>query len=133
MKRNRIWRLRRAAFVLATFGGALLAGPLHAEDKKATGSPFDTIAKTKIFADRPEAKEFVRASRPPSEALGYLPTARTDPERPAPRTEAELKALEAELERGAAHNQASAGRRSAAKAAPSAHAQGTKADKTLAD
>jgi hypothetical protein len=107
----------------------LFAGPgLHAEDEKKTGgSPLDTIMHTKIWADVPEAKDFVRQSRRPSDDLDYQPTTGVDPTRPTPRTKSELEALKSELESGIAHNEARAGRRKQAKSSPTANAQKAKA------
>ncbi len=61
-------------------------------------TPLDTIMQTRIWADVPEAKDFVKEHRPDREKLKYQPVTGTDPERPKPRTPAELKDLESELE-----------------------------------
>jgi hypothetical protein len=70
---------------------------------------------TKIWADVPEAKDFVRETRPPPDSLAYQPVTGTDPERPKLRSKAELEALASELERGAAHNDRKAGKRAGIK------------------
>lgn len=77
--------------------------------KNPTGSPLDTLMKTRLWADVPTAKDFVRQSRPPQDTLDYRPTTGTDPERPKPRTNAELDALKSELESAAARNGARGG------------------------
>lgn len=66
---------------------------------------------TKIWADVPEAKDFVRETRPPPDSLAYQPVTGTDPERPKLRSKAELEALQSELERAAAHNDRNVGKR----------------------
>jgi len=110
---------------IAAMSAFLFAAPgLHAEDEKKTGgSPLDTIMHTKIWADVPEAKDFVRQSRRPSDDLDYQPTTGADPTRPTPRTKSELEALRSELETGIAQNEARAGRRKQAKSAPAANAK----------
>ncbi|HXW72891.1 MAG TPA: hypothetical protein VEK34_15950 [Methylocella sp.] len=86
---------------------ALLAGSLaaSAQQAKTYGSPLDTLMSTRLWADVPEAKDFVRDSRPSPEGLDYEPLTGTDPERPKPRSKAEVQALQAELEQAAARNQ----------------------------
>ncbi len=66
---------------------------------------------TKIWADIPEAKDFVRETRPPPDSLAYQPVTGTDPERPKLRSKVELEALKNELERAAARNDRNAGTR----------------------
>jgi hypothetical protein len=91
------------------------AAPAQAAPRKKSrnpsGSPLDTLMSTQLFADVPEAKDFVRAARPPADTLDFRPTAGTDPARPKPRTKAELDALQSELESAAQRNQARAGLR----------------------
>jgi hypothetical protein len=70
---------------------------------------------TKIWADVPEAKDFVRETRPPPDSLAYQPVTGTDPERPKLRSRAELEALESELTRGLSHNDRQAGKRAVVK------------------
>jgi hypothetical protein len=65
---------------------------------------------TKIWADVPEAKDFVRETRPPPDNLTYQPVTGTDPERPKLKSKAELEALESELELSAARNNKKAGK-----------------------
>lgn len=57
----------------------------------------------------PEAKDFVKATRPSEDTLDYQPTTGTDPVRPKVRTPAELKDLQDELERAGAHAERAAG------------------------
>ncbi|WP_395666864.1 hypothetical protein [Methylocella sp.] len=61
------------------------------------GTPLDTIMNTKIWPDVPQAKDFVRASRPDEDALDYQPPWGGDPQRPAPRSASDLDALRREL------------------------------------
>jgi hypothetical protein len=83
----------------------------RAQQAKTGGSPLDTLLSTRLWADVPEAKDFVRDTRPPPDSLAYQPVTGTDPERPKPRSPAELRALQTELERAAAHNERTAQRR----------------------
>lgn len=102
---NRITSLSRLAgrAVLALL--CLTYGTLaFAQAPKSYGSPLDTLMNTRLWADVPEAKDFVRESRPPPGSLSYQPLTGEDPERPKPRTEEELKALESELDQAAARN-----------------------------
>ncbi len=120
--------LARMRFIAAALCCAWLAGPapLHAQSagvqgnagpaanpkiktRNPTGSPLDTLLNTKLWADVPEAKDFVRESRPPADTLDYQPTTGTDPDRPKPRTKAELDALRKELEGAARRNEALGG------------------------
>lgn len=117
-----IWprSLLKSVFLgLPLFLGSLLlvdCGVVAQVKQKTGGSPLDTLMNTRLWADVPEAKDFVRESRPPSESLDYLPT--TPPQeipRPKLKSKDELQALQAELERAGKRNQAQVGRRSAAK------------------
>lgn len=63
------------------------------------GTPLDVILNTRFWTDVPEAKDFVKATRPPEDTLEYQPTAGKDIVRPKLRTSAELKDMEEELER----------------------------------
>ncbi|MGI8567727.1 MAG: hypothetical protein ACR2KT_00845 [Methylocella sp.] len=112
MKRNRILHTyARPLAVVALAGICLGFDPLaEAQEAKAGGSPLDTLMHTKIWVDVPEAKDFVRETRPPPDSLAYQPVTRTDPERPKLRSKAELEALKSELERAAAHNDRTAGK-----------------------
>ena len=117
MKRNRLLPLyARTVTVLALAAICLGCGPpVHSQEAKAAGSPLDTLMHTKIWADVPEAKDFVRETRPPPDSLAYQPVTGTDPERPKLRSKAELEALENELERAASHNDRRAGKRAGIK------------------
>jgi len=70
---------------------------------------------TRLFADVPEAKGFVRETRRSPDSLEFKPTNGTDPERPKVRTKTELDALQSELEGAARKNAARAGLRRAEK------------------
>jgi hypothetical protein len=113
MKRNRLLHLCAQPVTLVALAGICLGfDPLaQAQEAKAGGSPLDTLMHTKIWADVPEAKDFVRETRPPPDSLAYQPVTGTDPERPKLRSKVELKALESELERAASHNDRNAGKR----------------------
>jgi hypothetical protein len=113
MKRNRLLHLcARPVALVALAGIGLGFGPLvHAQEAKVGGSPLDTLMHTKIWADVPEAKDFVRETRPPPDSLAYRPVTGTDPERPKLRSKVELESLESELERAASHNDRNAGKR----------------------
>jgi hypothetical protein len=117
MKRNRLLPLYARPVPLAALAGICLGyGPLaHAQDAKGGGTPLDTLMHTKIWADVPEAKDFVRETRPPPDSLAYQPVTGTDPERPKLRSKAELKALESELEGAASHNDRKARKRAGMK------------------
>lgn len=125
------------ALLAAIAWGALLLAPAALEAQTApaspapastsslikkrnpTGSPLDTLLQTRLWADVPEAKDFVRKARPPEDALDYQPTTGTDPKRPKPRTPAEVGKLQKELESAARRNEARAGELKSGKA-PSA-------------
>ncbi|MGH6800803.1 MAG: hypothetical protein ACRECZ_05200 [Methylocella sp.] len=117
MKQNRLFHAyARPLAVVALAGICLVRDPLvHAQEAKQGGSPLDTLMHTKIWADVPEAKDFVRETRPPPDSLAYQPVTGTDPVRPKLRSKAELEALESELERAAAHNDRKAGKHAAIK------------------
>jgi hypothetical protein len=117
MKPNRLLHLyARPVMLVALAAICVRFGPiLHAQEAKAGGSPLDTLMQTKIWADVPEAKDFVRETRPPPDSLAYRPVTGTDPERPKLRSKAELEALKSELERAAAHNERNAGKRAGIK------------------
>jgi hypothetical protein len=122
MKPNRLLHLyARPVMLVALAAICVRFGPiLHAQEAKAGGSPLDTLMHTKIWADVPEAKDFVRETRPPPDSLAYQPVTGTDPERPKLRSKAELDALKSELERAAAHNERHAGNRMGIKKSVSA-------------
>ena len=99
------FRLRfasRQLFAWMCFGFAF---HVASQAAKAGGSPLDTILSTHLFADVPEAKDFVRESRPPPEALDYQPVAGPEREGPKLRNKDELKALQDELESAATQNE----------------------------
>lgn len=81
---------------------------LAQDARKTGGSPLDTLMRTRLWADVPEAKDFVRQTRPSTDQLDYQPTRGTDPERPKVRTGAELEALQRELERAGARHETKA-------------------------
>lgn len=71
------------------------------------GTPLDTLMKSHLTTTVPEAKDFVRESRPDAKALDYTPLSgesAPDPDRPKPRDKANVEALQAELERDGARN-----------------------------
>lgn len=113
MKCNRLLpHYARPATLVALAGICLGYGPpVHAQEAKPGGSPLDTLMRTKIWADVPDAKDFVRETRPPPDSLAYQPVTGTDPARPKLRSKAEIEALQSELERAAAHNNRNAGKR----------------------
>jgi hypothetical protein len=117
MKRNRLLhRCAPPATLVALAGICLGFHPLaHAQEAKPGGSPLDTLMQTKIWADVPEAKDFVRATRPPPDSLAYQPVIGSEPERPKLRSNAELEALDSELTRAATHNDRKAGKRAGLK------------------
>ena len=117
MKRNRLLHLYPRPVTLVALAGICLGfDPLaHAQEAKPGGSPLDTLMHTKIWADVPEAKDFVRETRPPPDSRAYQPVKGTDPERPKLRSKAELEALESELERAASRNDRNAGKRAGVK------------------
>src|SRR6202045_2410639 len=125
MKRNRLLHLYARPVTLVALAGICLGfGPLaHAQEAKAGGSPFDPLRPTKIGADVPGAKDFVRETRPPPDSLAYQPVTGTDPERPKPRSKAELQALEGELEKAGAQTERNARKRLGIKKAASAASQ----------
>ena len=100
--------------------------PQPKKKRNPTGSPLDTLMSTRLFADVPEAKGFVRETRRPPDSLEFKPTAGTDPERPKVRTKTELDALQSELEGAARKNAARAGLRSMEKPPVAAAGAATK-------
>ncbi len=73
-------------------------GEQKPKKERHRNTPLDTIMQTRIWADTPEPKDFVKDHRPDREKLEYQPVTGTDPERPKVRTPTELKDLESELE-----------------------------------
>lgn len=91
-----------------------------AQQAKTGGSPLDTLMSTRLWADVPEAKDFVRETRRPPDSLAYQPVTGTDPERPKLRNKEELQALQGELERAITHNDRNAHKRLGTKKSASA-------------
>jgi len=112
MKRNLLFFIHIRYGTAAVIAGMCLAfgSFAQAQQAKTSGSPLDTLMSTKIWADVPEAKDFVRDTRPPPDSLAYQPVTGTDPERPKPRSKTELQDLQGELER-ASHNEGTAQKR----------------------
>jgi hypothetical protein len=73
------------------------------------GTPLDVILNTRFWTDVPEAKDFVKESRPPEATLHFQTTGGKDIARPKLRTSHELKAMEDELERAGAAADRAAG------------------------
>jgi hypothetical protein len=94
-----------ALLALTAFG--CLAGPSAAAEKHT--SPLTTILNTKFYADPGRVPDFVEKSRPPGKS-DYIPLRAQQPERKAkPKTPAELKAMEADLNAAGAANRRRAG------------------------
>jgi hypothetical protein len=137
MKRNRLLHLYARPLTRAALAGICLAvgQPAHAQQANTGGSPLDTLMHTKIWADVPEAKDFVRETLPPPDSLAYQPVTGTDPERPKLRSKTELEALESELERAASHNDRNVAKRAGIKKpapAKTANREQVHADRGLA-
>jgi hypothetical protein len=114
----------RILLLAPAMGLVLVSGSFAlAQDPAKPDSPLDTIMKTRIWADVPEAKDFVRQTRPSSDALDYQPTNGVSAERPALRTKGELEAMQAELEGAGSRNQMKAGQRKRSGSAPVAEAR----------
>lgn len=113
MKRNLLFFIHIRYGAAAVIAGMCLAfgSFAQAQQAKTSGSPLDTLMSTKIWADVPEAKDFVRDTRPPPDSLAYQPVTGTDPERPKPRSKTELQDLQGELERAVSHNEGTAQKR----------------------
>jgi len=99
--------------LLVALGMSAKAGPAN----PVGDSPLDTLMKTKLHPDVPEAKDFVRNHRPDPESLEYIPLDAKSPKRPRIKNADELKALEADLDHAAATNRARAGVRQTQSAA----------------
>jgi hypothetical protein len=83
----------------------LSVAPAWAQSKhNIEGTPLDTLANSHLTADVPEAKDFVKSSRPDAKALDYTPLTGSEPVRPKPRDPSGVKALQAELESAGAKN-----------------------------
>ena len=72
------------------------------------GSPLETLKNTRLTTTVPDAKDFVRQTRPDESKLEYTPLTGTDPERPKPRDPKGVEALQAELEGAGAKNEVKA-------------------------
>jgi hypothetical protein len=104
------------AVLLALTASAWLSPPAAAAEKHV--SPLTTIVNTKLHADPGPMRDFVEKSRPSGESA-YIPLRAPEVERHAkPKTAAELKAMEAELDGAGAAN-----RRRAGQSAPDAPAK----------
>jgi hypothetical protein len=108
-------KLRASAVPLALamlgLGGSAFAAEKHQ-------SPLTTIMNTKLHADPGQVPDWVEKSRPAG-ATDYIPLRAAAPERHTkPKTSAELKAMEADLDSAAAAN-----RRRAGQSAPDAPAK----------
>ena len=100
-----------AAFCLTGLAmGAFGSGPAVAQGKhNIEGTPLDTIMNSHLTPDVPEAKDFVKESRPDPSTLKYAPLSAPQPERPKPLAPKGVKDLQAELEAAAAKNARRAG------------------------
>ncbi len=91
---------------LATgFAGAQADGTQAKQPHNKYGSPLDTMMSTRLWTDVPEAKDFVKATRPDPARLNYTPLTGVDPDRPKARDKANVEALQAELERDRLENE----------------------------
>jgi hypothetical protein len=100
--------------LLAVAALGLLSREAVAAEKHT--SPLTTIMNTHLYADPGPVPEFVEKSRP-SGGSDYIPLHVPHPERHAkPKTPAELKAMEADLDAAAAANRRRAGLAAAAPA-----------------
>jgi hypothetical protein len=91
--------------------GLVSVGGVKAEGLKVHntyGSPLETLKNTHLTTTVPDAKAFVRQTRPDESNLEYTPLTGTDPERPKPRDPKGVEALQAELEGAAAKNEVKA-------------------------
>ncbi|MEA2834900.1 MAG: hypothetical protein QOG66_3102 [Methylobacteriaceae bacterium] len=99
---------RAQAVLLALAGFAWLGAPATAAEKHQ--SPLTTILNTKFHADPGHVPDFVEKSRPAGNA-DYIPLRTPEAGRHAkPKTAAELKAMEMDLEAAGAANRRRAGR-----------------------
>jgi hypothetical protein len=95
----------------------------YAQQAKTGGSPLDTLMSTRLWADVPEAKDFVRGTRQSPDSLAYQPVTGSDPERPKLRNKEELQALQGELESAIVHNDRNARKHLGMKKSASAASQ----------
>ena len=75
------------------------APPPVKHNNNTYGSPLDTIMSTHLWTDTAPAKDFVQEQRPDPKTLDYTPLTGKDPQRPKPRDNANIAALQAELQR----------------------------------
>lgn len=105
------------------FGGVAVAqvptAPANSHNKY--GSPLDTLMSSRLWTDVPQARDFVRESRPDAKTLDYEPLTGTDPQRPKPRDKANVEALQAELEHDGALNARKGGGLAAPKSSSTGH------------
>ncbi len=94
---------------LCTYAAPSKSSKSQAPQPYGGGTPLDVILSTRLWSDVPEAKDFVKSTRPPEETLQFQPTAGKDVARPKPRTPTELKAMEEELEQAGAAADRAAG------------------------
>jgi hypothetical protein len=73
------------------------------------GTPVDVLMHTKLWEDVPEAKDFVKATRPPDDALEYQPTQGDDPKGAQLLNSNQLDSMQGELEHAGALAERSAG------------------------
>lgn len=73
------------------------------------GTPLDVLMHAKLWEDVPEAKDFVKQSRPPDDALQYQPTQGDDPKGAQLLNSNQLDSLQDELEHAGANAEHSAG------------------------
>jgi hypothetical protein len=102
---------RRASVPVAALLVFVLVGGAQAEGLKVHntyGSPLETLKNTHLTTTVPDAKDFVRQTRPDASKLDYTPLTGTDPERPKPRDPKGVEALQAELEGAGAKNEVKA-------------------------
>ncbi|WP_148210580.1 hypothetical protein [Beijerinckia indica] len=65
--------------------------------------------KTRLWADVPEAKDFVRENRPAPNTLDFTPLTGASPTRPRIKSKEEIEALKSELDQAAAQSRSRAG------------------------
>jgi hypothetical protein len=95
------------AILLALTAFGCLGGPLAAAEKHQ--SPLTTILNTRFYADPGRAADFVEKSRPATDSA-YIPLRTPEAARDVkPKTPAELKAMEMDLEAAGAANRRRAG------------------------
>ncbi len=73
------------------------------------GTPLDVLMHTKLWEDVPEAKDFVKETRPPDDALEYQPTQGDDPKGEKLLNSNQLDSMQGELEHAGALAERAAG------------------------